>query len=257
MSIQSFRYPLLAALVFVWLAVAPMGSLAETPSQLAVAALDPSGASGARPEPLRWLPSRGRECNGRGRYKRFCAGPRRAPMPFGPEAELAKRLGLGDKKTVSHVLLQRPKVEWLEAAGPIVSAEPIWPVPAGKFWRGFGRTKAKSRPRGRIHEGVDIGAPVGTPIIAVQDGIVVYSDNGITGYGNLLVTVHGDGTAAFYAHCSALFVFPGQRVTQGQIVGEVGATGYARGPHLHFEYRKNGQLRDPMKVLRRDEPGSS
>jgi murein DD-endopeptidase MepM/ murein hydrolase activator NlpD len=252
MSIKSFLNPLLA--VFVLSALAPQSSFAETPGQLAVAAV-----AQAKHEALRWLPSRGRECNERGRYKRFCAGPRRAPLPYGPEAELAIDLGLGDKKTVSHVLLQPPKPEWVEAAGPALDSKPIWPVAVGKFWRGFGREKprAKGKARGRHHDGVDIGAPEGSPIMAVQDGLVIYADNGIRGYGNFLVTVHGDGTVAFYAHCKSIFVFPGQRITQGQIVGEVGHTGYARGTHLHFEMRKNGRLRDPMKLLNRDEHGSS
>jgi murein DD-endopeptidase MepM/ murein hydrolase activator NlpD len=248
---KSFLNPVLAVVVAG--ALAPHTSLAETPSQLAVAALDTSGATDARPEPLRWLPSRGRECNERGKYKRFCAGPRRAPLPFGEEAALAAELGLGDKKTVSHLLLQAPKPEWIEAAGPVFNVDPIWPVPRGKFWRGFGRAKKKAR----HHDGVDIGAPVGTPIVSVQDGIVAYADNGIRGYGNFLVTVHGDGSVAFYAHCKSIYVFPGQIIAQGQIVAEVGTTGYARGPHLHFEMRNKGRLKDPMKLLTLEQPGNS
>lgn len=234
----------------------PHATLADAPSHLAVAALNTSDATSAKPEPLKWLPSRGRECNERGRYKRFCAGPRRAPEPFGAEAELARELGLGEKKTVSHVLVQAAKPEWIEAAGPVFNEDAIWPVPQGKFWRGFGREYAKKR-RGKNHDGIDIGAPVGTPIVSVQDGIVVYADNGIRGYGNFLVTVHGDGTVAFYAHCKSIYVFPGQIVSQGQIVAEVGTTGYARGPHLHFEMRKHGRLKDPMKLLLVPQPDNS
>jgi murein DD-endopeptidase MepM/ murein hydrolase activator NlpD len=248
---KSFLNPVFAVVMAG--ALAPHSSLAETPSQLAVAALDTSSATDARPEPLRWLPTRGRECNERGKYKRFCAGPRRAPLPFGEEAELAAELGLGDRKTVSHLLLQPPKPEWIEAAGPVFNEDPIWPVPRGKFWRGFGRAKKKAR----HHDGVDIGAPVGTPIVSVQDGIVAYADNGIRGYGNFLVTVHGDGSVAFYAHCKSIYVFPGQIISQGQIVAEVGTTGYARGPHLHFELRNKGRLKDPMKLLSLELPGNS
>jgi len=254
MSIKPFVYPMLG--VFVLGALAPGGTLAETPSQLAVAALATRDATQAKPEPLRWLPSRGRECNERGRYKRFCAGPRRAPEPFGPDAELAAELGFGEKKTVSHLLLQAAKPEWIEAAGPVFNEDPIWPVPEGKFWRGFGRQYAKKR-RGKNHDGIDVGAPVGTPIVSVQDGIVAYADNGIRGYGNFLVTVHGDGTVAFYAHCKSIYVFPGQIVRQGQVVAEVGTTGYARGPHLHFEMRKHGRLKDPMKLLLLPQPDNS
>lgn len=254
MRIKSLLNPMLAVVVMG--AFAPHATRAETPSHLAVAALDTSGATSAKPEPMSWLPSRGRECNERGRYKRFCAGPRRAPMPYGEEAELAKELGIGDKKTVSHLLLQTPKPEWIEAAGPVFNEDPIWPVPGGKFWRGFGREHAKKR-RGKNHDGIDIGAPVGTPIVSVQDGIVVYADNDVRGYGNFLVTVHGDGTVAFYAHCKSIYVFPGQIVSQGQIVAEVGTTGYARGPHLHFEMRNKGRLKDPMKMLLVPQPDNS
>jgi murein DD-endopeptidase MepM/ murein hydrolase activator NlpD len=254
MRIKSLLNPMLAVVVMG--AFAPHATRAETPSHLAVAALDTSGATTAKPEPMNWLPSRGRECNERGRYKRFCAGPRRAPLPFGEEAELAKELGIGDRKTVSHLLLQTPKPEWIEAAGPVFNEDPIWPVPGGKFWRGFGREYAKKR-RGKNHDGIDIGAPVGTPIVSVQDGIVVYADNDVRGYGNFLVTVHGDGTVAFYAHCKSIYVFPGQIVSQGQIVAEVGTTGYARGPHLHFEMRNKGRLKDPMKLLLVPQPDNS
>jgi murein DD-endopeptidase MepM/ murein hydrolase activator NlpD len=240
------------------------------------------------PMPQQWLPSRGRECGGKNvprALRRFCAGPRRAPLPFGEADELAIKLGLGDKKTVSHVLLQPPKPEWVAAAAPdpihasiaareaqarADAGEPalVWPVADGKFWRGFGRergkspkAKAKSKAqgrRGRHHDGVDIGAPEGTPAYSVADGIVLYSDHGIRGYGNLLVTLHADGSVAFYAHCRALYVFPGQRIARGQVVGETDKTGYARGPHLHFEYRVGGRLRDPMRYFAPPRiPGSS
>jgi murein DD-endopeptidase MepM/ murein hydrolase activator NlpD len=205
--------------------------------------------------PDKWLPSRGRECGGRGKYKRFCAGPRRAPLPFGPEADLASKLGLGDKKMVSHVLRDPMKPEWIAATGPMTSMPAVWPVSEGKFWRGFGRQKARGKLRARRHDGVDIGAHEGTPVLAAHDGLVLYSDNQISGYGNLLITGHADGSVFFYAHCKALYVFPGQLVTRGQVVGEVGHTGYARGSHLHFEYRSNGRLRDPLKVI--DRPDAS
>jgi len=199
---------------------------------------------------IRWLPTRGRECERSGRYKRFCAGPRRAPQPFGAAADLARALGLGDKKTVSLALGGKPPDAWVRAAGTPSRADLVWPVENGKLWRGFG-VKRQGAVKRRKHPGIDIGAPVGTPVRSVQNGLVVYADNGVRGYGNLLVTTHGDGSIAFYAHCRALYVFPGQTVKRGQVVGEVGTTGYARGPHLHFEYRKNGHLRDPMRWLDR------
>ena len=117
-------------------------------------------------------------------------------------------------------------------------------MPDGRFGRGVGRTRER-RIRRIPHQGVDIVAPQGSPILAVNDGVVAYSDNGIHGYGNLVVLVHADGTSSHYAHCHATFVVAGQRVQRGEVIAEVGATGLARGPHLHFEWRSGARYRDP------------
>ncbi|MET0389827.1 MAG: M23 family metallopeptidase, partial [Polyangiales bacterium] len=68
-------------------------------------------------------------------------------------------------------------------------------------------------------------------------------------YGNLLVVVHADGGVSFSAHCRAIYVFAGQRVLRGQIVGEVGDTGLARGPHVHWEYHVHGKPIDPDRLF--------
>jgi murein DD-endopeptidase MepM/ murein hydrolase activator NlpD len=179
----------------------------------------------------KWLPSRGRECGRHGKRRRFCQGPRRVPAPHGPEAALAAQLELGTGKTVSHLILEPPKPEWVSAAGLEDSEQLLWPVEEGMLWRGLQRAQR---------------ARAGSKY---KWQIVAYADNGVRGYGNLLVTVHADNSAAFYAHCRAVYVFPGQYVVRGQIVGEVGQTGITRGPHLHFEYRKDGKLRDPLKLF--------
>jgi murein DD-endopeptidase MepM/ murein hydrolase activator NlpD len=204
--------------------------------------------------PTDWLPSRGRQCGRHGRKGRwYCQGPRRVPAPRGPEAELAAQLELGTNKTVSHLILEAPKPEWVDAAGLEDPERLLWPIDEGMLWRGLQRAqRGKAIPKLKwkpAHKGLDIGAPQGSAIRAVQSGIVAYADNGIRGYGNLLVTVHPDNSTAFYAHCRAVYVFPGQYVVRGQVVGEVGSTGITRGPHLHFEYRKNGRLRDPLKLF--------
>lgn len=85
--------------------------------------------------------------------------------------------------------------------------------------------------------------------MAVSAGLVAYADNGVSGYGNLLAIVHPDGTVATYAHCKAIYVFPGQLVERGQRVADVGHTGIARGSHLHFEYRRRGRPRDPLRLF--------
>jgi len=199
------------------------------------------------PPPTEWKPSKGRECNRKGRYRNFCQGPRRVAQPHGPEALLAKELELDEFKTINHLMLQAPKPEWVHAAGPPSGYEKLlWPVSGGKLWRGFNQPR-RNAVRKRKHLGIDIGAPEGTLFRAVENGLVAYSDNEVRGYGNLLVIVHPDASVTFYAHAKALYLFAGQKVQRGQILGEVGHTGIARGSHLHFEYRIRGRARNPMK----------
>jgi murein DD-endopeptidase MepM/ murein hydrolase activator NlpD len=104
----------------------------------------------------------------------------------------------------------------------------------------------------RAHNGVDYGAPTGTEVRSVGDGWVD-SAGWQNGYGNVVTVQHGNGRATVYAHLSKIDVRKGQRVEQGQRVGAVGATGWATGPHLHFEFRINGQFQDPLKVARSSE----
>ena len=94
--------------------------------------------------------------------------------------------------------------------------------------RGFGYTR-KERKSLR-HDGVDIGAAPGDLVRSVNDGIVAYSDNEVTGYGNMVMVIHKDATVSFYCHHRANYVFAGQQVRRGQVLGEVGTTGISRGP---------------------------
>ncbi|PIR86423.1 hypothetical protein COU13_01035 [Candidatus Kaiserbacteria bacterium CG10_big_fil_rev_8_21_14_0_10_43_70] len=89
------------------------------------------------------------------------------------------------------------------------------------------------------YNGVDLGAPAGTPIMAAADGDVIIVRNGgwNGGYGNYVVIRHGNGTQTLYAHNSSNIVYPGQYVVQGQVIGYVGSTGRSTGPHVHFEVR--------------------
>ena len=104
----------------------------------------------------------------------------------------------------------------------------------------------------RAHHGVDYGAPVGTPVRSVSDGVVELAGQQ-NGYGNVVQLLHGNGKSTLYAHLSRVDVRKGQRVEQGQRIGAVGATGWATGPHLHFEFRVNGQFQDPLRVARESE----
>lgn len=118
----------------------------------------------------------------------------------------------------------------------------VWPLVGGVLTSGFG-------PRGRgFHEGVDIGAPLGTPVHAAAPGRVLYS-NRLHGYGNVVIIAHRGGFATVYAHNQHNLVRAGELVARGQIIATVGHTGQASGPNLHFEVRRNNVARDPLEFL--------
>jgi murein DD-endopeptidase MepM/ murein hydrolase activator NlpD len=117
----------------------------------------------------------------------------------------------------------------------------IWPV-NGTVVSGFGMRW------GRLHEGIDVTAPSGTPIWAAAAGTIIHA-GWLGGYGNLVVVDHGNGLATAYAHASAILVGVGQAVAQGEVVSLVGSTGNSSGPHLHFEVRVNGSAVDPLLYL--------
>jgi len=104
----------------------------------------------------------------------------------------------------------------------------------------------------RAHLGVDYAAAQGTPVRSVGIGVVESAGN-MGGYGNAVVVKHSNGHSTVYAHLSKMLVKRGQSVAQGQTVGLVGATGWATGPHLHFEFRVNGVHKDPAVLARQSE----
>ena len=110
---------------------------------------------------------------------------------------------------------------------------------------------------GRPHEGIDLPAPVGTPVFAAAEGRVVYAGKGIRGYGNLVVVRHGGDLMTVYAHNSVLLVAQGQSVRAGDRIALVGQSGHATGPHLHFEVRAGQVPRNPMGFLPQPPGGSS
>ena len=102
----------------------------------------------------------------------------------------------------------------------------------------------------RLHNGVDLAAVTGTPIFASKSGVVTTACIGWgNGYGNHVVINHGDGFSTLYAHQSALNVYEGQIVSQGDVIGYVGSTGNSTGPHLHFTVFKNGETINPMSCI--------
>jgi murein DD-endopeptidase MepM/ murein hydrolase activator NlpD len=120
----------------------------------------------------------------------------------------------------------------------------MWPVPH------FYKVSSQFGPRGRRHhDGIDIPAPSGSSIVAADSGVVIYSDDGIRGYGNMIVIAHGDDLFTVYAHNKKNVVDKGDRVDRGDKIAEVGNTGRSTGPHLHFEIRVKNRVRNPAQFL--------
>ena len=100
-----------------------------------------------------------------------------------------------------------------------------------------------------FHQGIDIAAEMGTPIVATADGVVTIAGWNAGGYGNMVDIDHGSGVSTRYGHASAVVVTVGQRVRRGQIIAYVGSTGHSTGPHLHYEVRLSGQPVNPTSYL--------
>ncbi|MEL0589968.1 MAG: peptidoglycan DD-metalloendopeptidase family protein [Planktothrix rubescens PR222] len=119
----------------------------------------------------------------------------------------------------------------------------IWPS-SGVLSSGYGWRW------GRMHRGIDIAGPIGTPVVAAAPGVVSYAGWNDGGYGNLVEIEHPDGSLTVYAHNDRILVSEGQKVAQGDQISEMGTTGRSTGPHLHFEVHPSGQgAVNPMAVL--------
>lgn len=142
----------------------------------------------------------------------------------------------------TRVSSRKPRSKRKQAPQKTYTRYLIWPVD-GVLTSRFG-------PRGRsTHEGIDIGAKTGTPVFAAADGTVKFSGWGPTGYGRMIILKHPNRLTTVYAHNSRNLVKKGQKVTKGQIIAHVGATGRASGPHLHFEVRNDTHPKDPLLYL--------
>ena len=140
------------------------------------------------------------------------------------------------------------------ALPPLASPEeylPDNPLFEGYMWPARGTmTSGYGWRWGRMHKGIDIAAPIGTPIMAAAPGEVIFAGWNSGGYGNLVKLQHSDGSVTFYAHNHRVLVGKGQKVRQGQLIAEMGSTGRSTGPHLHFEIRPNGTTAiDPIARL--------
>jgi murein DD-endopeptidase MepM/ murein hydrolase activator NlpD len=130
----------------------------------------------------------------------------------------------------------------------LADAPSMWPV-EGRVGSSFGERSDPINGEGAFHSGLDIDAPYGTPVRAAGDGNV--ADTGMNaGYGREIILNHGHAVSTLYGHLSSIVVTPGQHVTQGQVIGYVGQSGRATGPHLHYEVRVHNVPVNPHKYLR-------
>jgi len=134
--------------------------------------------------------------------------------------------------------------DWTELA----DAPSLWPV-EGRVASSFGERQDPINGEGAFHSGIDIDAPYGTPVRAAADGTVETAAMA-AGYGREVVIDHGHQLQTVYGHLSAFGVFPGQHVTRGEIIGYIGQSGRATGPHLHYEVRVHNVPVNPHKYLR-------
>ena len=207
---------------------------------------------------------------------------------FGSDIDFRRELRKGDAFSViyeAHTADGHP-ITWGTSAGRVLAArfinkdtthDAVWfqePGRKGAYFDTTGRSKTRAflasplafsrvtsgfamrfhpiMQRWRAHLGVDYGAPTGTPVRSVGDAVVAFAGQQ-NGYGNVVQLQHAANRMTVYAHLSRIDVRRGQKIEQGQLIGAVGATGWATGPHLHFEFKVNGQHVDPMKIARASE----
>lgn len=133
---------------------------------------------------------------------------------------------------------------------PYSGGKMAWPVPGySRISSPYGYRIHPIFKTKKLHTGIDIPAPTGTPVKASSDGIVIYAD-WLGGYGKAIMVDHGGGIVTLYAHNSAFTVSNGAKVNRGDTIAKVGSTGNSTGPHSHFEVRKNGAYVDPLPWLK-------
>lgn len=137
--------------------------------------------------------------------------------------------------------------DWYDVNGQTERRGAMGMPVAGRITSSFGKRMHPVLGFMRMHKGLDIGAPRGTPIHAIMDGVVQFAGRS-GGYGNFVKLTHGGGIASGYGHMSRFVVRSGARVKQGQVIGYVGSTGMSTGPHLHWEVWKNGATVNPRSL---------
>lgn len=143
---------------------------------------------------------------------------------------------------LQHLMQELDTVQMLNIAGNNIPL--IMPVrTATRMSSPFGMRS------GRMHSGVDMAGPIGTPLYATADGVVIYAGT-LSGYGNVVKIQHDFGFVTVYAHQNKIHVTKGQRVSRGERIGDMGNTGRSSGPHVHYEIRRNGTAVNPMTYIK-------
>ncbi|RPI01656.1 MAG: hypothetical protein EHM71_16150 [Zetaproteobacteria bacterium] len=175
---------------------------------------------------------------------------RTGPLTDGVNQDLS---ALGEEISSRERSLRELKT-FIEGRASVLAATPtILPV-KGLITAGYGYRKSPFTGQRELHEGLDIAAPYGSPIVATADGVVTFAGP-LSAYGNVVFVDHGHGFSTFYAHCSSYRVREGQRVRRGDVIAHVGTTGRTTGPHVHYEVHLNGVISNPMKHIV-DTPGT-
>ena len=136
--------------------------------------------------------------------------------------------------------------------GPAASPVPAMPVivtTQSQYHFPLATTTGMSQPFHFLHPGEDLKAPVGTPVLAIGDGVVIETEETGVGYGHYVRIAHNGATWSLYAHLSKTLVKPGEHVARGQQIGAVGVTGWSTGPHLHFEVHEGDQAVNPETYI--------
>ena len=176
-------------------------------------------------------------------------------IPPATSANAPAASGIRVERPQGQLVIGADKVEGRAIYGPRKDADGMglsfggmpsaMPLTRARLTSAFGYRKHPLHGSTRLHAGVDLAAPQGTPVQATADGVVT-SAGWRGGYGILISLGHGGGVQTRYAHLSAIAVRPGTQVRAGQVIGYVGSTGNSTGPHLHYEVRVNGRAVNPL-----------
>lgn len=164
------------------------------------------------------------------------------PRTVEPPPEVAERIAREAARVREARLLDDARADFAQAF--------LWPV-EGRISGRFGNQRVYNGKPGSPHSGMDIAAPAGTPVRAPAAGVVTLADDDLYLTGGTLLIDHGHGISSNFLHLSRIDVKPGDRIEQGQVVGAVGATGRATGPHLHWGMNWFDVRIDPLLVLER------